>query len=157
MRSPRPRHPPNSQGKKVMAYWLFQGNPKYYRIMDGIRNFKQMLWSVTRYAKDMVSGDGVLIWVSGEQAGIYAIAEILESPKNVATLPDIGYWIDTSRAINRTCVKIRFTSKLLDKPLLRENLKQDAMLQHLMVIRVPNGTNYKVTPEEWQRVHELRN
>jgi predicted RNA-binding protein with PUA-like domain len=140
-----------------MAYWLFQGNPKYYRIMDGIRDFEQMLWSVTRYAKDMVSGDGVLIWVSGEQAGIYAIAEILESPKNVATPPDIGYWIDTSRASNRTCVKIRFTSKLLDKPLLRENLKQDAMLQHLMVIRVPNGTNYKVSSEEWQRVHELRN
>jgi hypothetical protein len=31
------------------------------------------------------------------------------------------------------------------------------MLQHLMVICVPNGTNYKVTPEEWQHVHELRN
>jgi hypothetical protein len=26
-----------------------------------------------------------------------------------------------------------------------------------MVIRVPNGTNYKVSSEEWQRVHELRN
>ena len=83
--------------------------------------------------------------------------QILESPKNVATPADIGYWIDTSRASNRTCVKIRFTSKLLDKALLRKNLKQDPMLQHLMVIRVPNGTNYKVTPEEWQRVHELRN
>lgn len=42
-----------------MAYWLFQSNPKYYRIMDGIRDFEQMLWSVMRYAKDMVSGDGV--------------------------------------------------------------------------------------------------
>jgi len=60
-----------------MAYWLFQGNPKYYRIMDGIRDFEQMLWSVTRYAKDMVSGDGVLVWVSEEQAGIYAIAIIV--------------------------------------------------------------------------------
>jgi hypothetical protein len=30
-----------------MAYWLFQGNPKYYRIMNGIRDFEQMLWSVT--------------------------------------------------------------------------------------------------------------
>ena len=69
----------------------------------------------------------------------YAIAEIIESPKNVATPPDIGYWIDTSRASNRTYAKIRFTSKLLEKPLLRENLKQDPIVQHLMVIRVPNG------------------
>jgi predicted RNA-binding protein with PUA-like domain len=124
--------------------------------MDGIRDFEQMSWLVTRYTKDIVSGDGVLIWVSGEQAGIYAIAEIIESPKNVATPADIGYWIDTSRASNRTYGKIRFTSKLLDKPLLRENLKQDPILQHLMVMRVPNSTNYKVTQQQWQRVHELR-
>jgi hypothetical protein len=35
-----------------MAYWLFQGNPKYYRILDGIRDFTQMPWFVTRYAKE---------------------------------------------------------------------------------------------------------
>ena len=27
-----------------MAYWLFQGNPKYYRVIDGIRDFEQMPW-----------------------------------------------------------------------------------------------------------------
>jgi len=64
-----------------MAYWLFQGNPKYYRIIDAIRDFEQMPWLVTRYGKDMVPGDGVLVWVSGKEAGIYAIAEIIESPK----------------------------------------------------------------------------
>ncbi|WP_199306625.1 hypothetical protein [Anabaena sphaerica] len=36
-----------------MTYWLFQGNPKYYRIIDGIRDFEQMPWLVTRYAKDI--------------------------------------------------------------------------------------------------------
>jgi hypothetical protein len=73
-----------------MAYWLFQGNPKYYRIIDAIGDFVQMPWLVTRYAKDMAAGDGVLIWKAG----------------------------------------------------------QDAVLKSLGVIRVPNGTNYKVTPEE---------
>lgn len=29
------------------------------------------------------------------------------------------------------------------------------MLKNLLVIRVPNSTNYKIAPEEWQRVHEL--
>jgi hypothetical protein len=75
---------------------------------------------------------------------------------NISAQYHIGYWIDTSRASNRTYAKIRFTSKLLEKLLLRENLQQDPILQHLMVIRVPNSTNYKVTQQEWQRVHELR-
>ncbi|WP_334869218.1 hypothetical protein [Nostoc sp.] len=59
----------------------------------------------------MVAGDGVLICFSGDQAGIYAIAEIIESSKNIEHPADIGYWIDTSRAMNRTYFKIRNTCK----------------------------------------------
>jgi hypothetical protein len=48
-----------------MAYWLFQGDPKYYRILDGIRDFTQMPWLVTRYAKEMQPGDGGLMLGEG--------------------------------------------------------------------------------------------
>lgn len=60
-----------------MSYWLFQGNPKYYRVLDGIRDFEQMPWLVTRYGRHIAPSDGVLIWVSGKEAGIYAIATYL--------------------------------------------------------------------------------
>ncbi|MDZ8025375.1 MAG: hypothetical protein RMY36_031595 [Nostoc sp. SerVER01] len=60
-----------------------------------------------------------------------AIAEIITNP------PDIGYWIDTSRIGIKPCAKIRFTSKLVEKPLLREGLKLDPVLKTLMVIRQP--------------------
>ncbi|MBD2563951.1 MULTISPECIES: EVE domain-containing protein [Nostoc] len=89
----------------------------------------------TCYAKDMVAGNGVLIWKSGYQAGIYAIAEIIEPPKIIVNPLDIDYWIDTTRIGVKPCAKIRFTSKLLEKPLLWENLKQDLVLKTLMVIR----------------------
>ena len=134
----------------------FQGNPKYYRIIEGIRDFEQMPWLATRYAKDMAPGDGVLIWKSGDNAGIYAVAEIIESLKIIISPPDIGYWIDTSRVGIKPCTKIRFTSKLLDKPLLKEALKLDAVLKTLTVIRQPNSTKYKVTQQQWLRVYELK-
>jgi predicted RNA-binding protein with PUA-like domain len=139
-----------------MAYWLFQGNPKYYRIIDGIRDFTQMPWLVTRYAKEMQPGDGVLVWMSGKDAGLYAIAEMIEAPKLMADLPDIGYWLDKSRLGEKPFATIRFTDKLLDRPLLRSELKQDPVLGTLIVIRQPNGTNFKVSPEEWRRVYELK-
>lgn len=139
-----------------MAYWLFQGNPKYYRIIDGIRDFTQMPWLVTRYAKEMQPGDGVLIWISGKEAGLYAIAEMIEAPKLMQEVPDIGYWLDKSRLGEKPFATIRFTDKLLDQPLLRSELKQDPVLSTLIVIRQPNSTNFKVTAEEWQRVYELR-
>ena len=139
-----------------MAYWLFQGNPKYYRVFDAIRDFDQMSWLVTRYAKDIAVGDGVLIWLAGKEAGIYALAEVIEPAKMLSEVLDIGYWIDKSRLGSKPQALIRFTSKLLEKPLLREQLKQDPVLKNLLVIRAPNSTNYKIAPEEWQRVHELK-
>ncbi|MDZ7991144.1 MAG: hypothetical protein RM022_006380 [Nostoc sp. EfeVER01] len=67
----------------------------------------------------MASGDGIIIiWKSEDKAGIYAIAEIIESPKIITNPPDIGYWIDTSRVGVKPFAKIRFTSKLVEKPLL---------------------------------------
>ncbi|MCT7952566.1 EVE domain-containing protein [Ancylothrix sp. C2] len=52
---------------------------------------------------------------------------------------------------------VTFTKKLLEIPLLGENLKQDPILKSLSVIRRPNPTKYKFTPQEWQQIHEIIN
>ncbi|MCT7953337.1 EVE domain-containing protein [Ancylothrix sp. C2] len=140
-----------------MAYWLFQGNPKYYRLRDAIRDSEQMPWLVTRYVNEMAVGDGVLIWQAGEKAGIYATAEIIGQPKILDKQPDIEDWLEKSRLGIKPQAIIRFTKKLLDAPLLRESLKQDPILKSLSVIRQPNATNYKVTSQEWQQIHEIIN
>ncbi|BAZ82735.1 EVE domain-containing protein [Sphaerospermopsis kisseleviana CS-549] len=138
-----------------MNYWLFQGNPKYYKVVEAIQGFEQMPWLVTRYAKDIAIGDGVIIWVSGTQAGIYAIAEITESAKFITEIPDKKYWSDSTRALGKQQAIIRFTNKLIECPLLKTSLQQDPILKSLLVIRAPNSTNFKVTSEEWLRVQEL--
>jgi len=64
-----------------MAYWLFQGNPKYYRVAEAIRDLNEMTWIVTRYARDIVAGNEALIWASGKDGGIYAMAEVTQPPQ----------------------------------------------------------------------------
>lgn len=140
-----------------MAYWLFQANPKYYKITDAIQNFEEMLWPVTRYDKRIAIGDKVVIWIAGKTAGIYALAEVTETAHLIKSTEDKSYWLDKSKIVERLQAKIKFTKKLLDKPLLRNNLLNDSVLQRLSVIRGPNGTNFVVTPGEWQRVEELIN
>lgn len=139
-----------------MAYWLFQSNPKYYRILDAIRDLEEMPWLVTRYRKQIAVGDGVLVWMSGEKAGIYAIAEIVSPPQVLTKLPDLDYWLDFDRTKDKSFVTIRFLRKLLGQPLRRTELKQDRILANLLVIRAPNSTNFKVTLEEWERVRQLK-
>lgn len=139
-----------------MAYWLFQNNPKYYRVVDAIRECEEMPWLVTRYREKITVGDGVLVWISGKQAGIYAIAQVIESATVPTEMPDQDYWIDTSRAQGKPHVKIKFLRKLLGQPLRRRELRYEPVLKDLLVIRAPHSTNFKVTPEQWQRVYDLK-
>lgn len=140
-----------------MNYWLFQANPNYYRLLDAIRELKEMPWLVTRYAKEIAVGDGVLVWMSGENAGVYAIAEVIEPPQILKEISDLDYWLDPNKfKKNRLHVKIRFIRKLIGQPLRRFELKYDRTLQNLLVIRAPNSTNFKVTSQEWERVYQLK-
>ncbi len=138
-----------------MAYWLFQGNPKYYRVLDALRDYQQMPWLTTRYAKDLALGDEVIVWLAGPAAGIYALATIAELPRLRPDPPDRDYWLDKSRIGSKPQALLQFTQKFLQQPLLRPALKQDPVLQHLLVLRAPNSTNFKVTLEQWQRVQAL--
>ncbi|BAU66950.1 hypothetical protein STA3757_43560 [Stanieria sp. NIES-3757] len=140
-----------------MNYWLFQANPNYYRLLDAIKELQEMPWLVTRYAKEIAVGDGVLVWMSGENAGVYAIAEVIEPPQILKEISDLDYWLDPNKfKKNRLHVKIRFIRKLIGQPLRRFELKYDRTLQNLLVIRAPNSTNFKVTPQEWERVYQLK-
>ncbi|MBP5973093.1 EVE domain-containing protein [Brasilonema sp. CT11] len=146
--------------KLSKKYWLFQGNPKNYRMFDAIQDLKEMPWPLNRYTEDISVGDEVIIWVSGKESGIYAFGEIIEPVKIFEEVSDEDYWINQDLMSNlRTqpgpC--IRFTTKLLDQPLLRKELKQDPILKNLSVIRINRGSIFKVTPEEWKRIHEFRN
>jgi predicted RNA-binding protein with PUA-like domain len=140
-----------------MNYWLFQGNPKYYRIQEAIAAFETMPWLVTRYAKEMQVGDGVLVWIAGPDAGIYAIAEIIEPPQILEQISDAEYWtIPVSAKKDKPRAQLRFLRKLLGQPLRKHELKQDPILKALLVIKAPNSTNFKVSPEQWERVHQLK-
>ena len=140
-----------------MNYWLFQANPKHYRLLDAIRDCDAIFWLVTRHTKDIAVGDGVLVWMSGENAGIYAVAEVIEAPHLLTKIPHEDYWLDRDRfREDKPHVKIRFLRKLLGQPLRRLELKRDRILRDLLVIRAPYSTNFRVTPEQWQQVYQLK-
>lgn len=137
-------------------FWLFQGNPKYYRVVEAIHDFAEMPWPVTRYAKLITPGDQVLVWICGTQAGIYALAEVTTEPELMPHPPDLQYWIDKSRVGQKPQVMLRFTQKWLEQPLRRIETQQDEVLKDLAVLRQPNCTNYKVTTEQWHKVLDWR-
>lgn len=143
----------------MILHWLFQGNPKYYRVFDAIRDFDTLEWRVTELGKEMQPGDGVAIWVSGKAGGIYAMAELTTPPRHVEHFADEAYWDRAALTFlpqDQPHAELRFTAKLLDRPLLRRDLKLHPLLNSHLVLRMPNSTNFRVTEEQWQRIQELR-
>lgn len=140
-----------------MVSWLFQANPKYSQILEAIQKLDRIYWLVTRYNKEIATGDQVLIWIAGKQAGIYALAEILEAPQFMDEPPDIDIWTMPVRAKARFYALVTFQQKLLDAPLLKSALLYDRILYELEVIRRPHNSNFRVSQAQWHRVISLLN
>jgi predicted RNA-binding protein with PUA-like domain len=138
-----------------MKSWLFQANPKYSQILEAIQERDGIYWLVTRYDKEIVPGDKVLIWIAGKQAGIYAIAEVAEAPKFMDQPPDIDIWTMPIRAKARFYAPVTFRQKLLNAPLLKIVLRYDRILYEMEVIRRPRNTNFRVSEEQWHQVIAL--
>ncbi len=139
---------------QTRSTWLFQANPNRYHIQESLRAEREEFWNLNQHADDVSPGDRVLIWVCGEDAGIYAIGTVMSAPE---VRPDsaagMGYWVqhtDGRRPKARVCV--RYDHVFLDHPLLKSFIAIDPVLAHLAVVRSPRGTNYAVSDEEWQTI-----
>jgi hypothetical protein len=93
-----------------------------------------------------------LIWVSGKAAGVYAIGSILSVPVLQPDSPKgVSYWYNPIEGLQtRARALVKYERKLLENPLLKEYLQWDFELKNLSIFRRPMGTNFRVTPQEWE-------
>lgn len=55
----------------------------------------------------------------------------------------------------RLRVKLKYTLKLLNNPILKEELKNINELRDISIFRQPQGTNFPVTQNEWQVISKM--
>lgn len=139
----------------TVSHWLFQANPKYSRILQALRDRAQVHWLITRYVDRVASGDSVLIWIAGKQAGIYATAQVLTPPQFLAEPPDIDIWLMPERAWGRHYAPVQLIRKLTETPVLKATLQQHSATRHLEVIRFPRNTNFHLTEAEWRSLNRF--
>jgi hypothetical protein len=54
-----------------------------------------------------------------------------------------------------TITTVKLSRRLVNQPILKRNIVNDAVLKDLLVLRAPNRTNYRITAQDWNRVQEL--
>lgn len=141
---------------KSRRTWIFQANPNRYRIHDSLRNEQVELWNLNQHIKDVSVGDRVLIWISGDEAGIYAIGTVIAPPVITADSEvGISYWLvaeEGRRAKAR--VEVRYDHVFLDRPLYKAYLESNPELWNMRILRLPRGTNFAVSEAEWSNIRE---
>lgn len=134
--------------------WIFQANPQKYRISDSLVAEREEFWNLNQHAKTVKVGDRVLIWICGDEAGIYALGTVVAPPTLTPDSPrGQSYWnLQSEGKRPKPRVRVRYDSIFLDKPLRKTYLECDPLLSNLRILRFPRGTNFPVTEEEWDAI-----
>jgi predicted RNA-binding protein with PUA-like domain len=141
--------------------WIFQANPQRYDIIKALSDYEigdVIHWQVNQHKTKIKKGHLGIIWMSGKEAGIYAITEILSEPKIMKQF-DSGkkYWTDSSdkEDNSKLRVKMKIINNLLNNPVSKENIKKTKGLESLSILRYYQGTNFPVTYDEWQLIKQM--
>jgi hypothetical protein len=136
-------------------HWLFQAKPTQFNLIGALHAGALGTWQVNQHRKEIHLGDRVVLWLSGDDAGVYGLAtvtsevgEILESPAEAAfqippeqsTEPFIG-------------VTLKVDSNLSDSPILKED-----MLKHKQTKAAPmgrQGTNFPLTKQQFNTIASM--
>lgn len=145
---------------RPLKYWVFQFNPAIYRWHEQINeNREKEQWSVSQHAKNIQKGDRVAIWASGEKAGIYAIAEVIENPSiRPLNKNQEKYWTGKDNSIkfeDKPNVVISYLKPVINNPLLEGICRKDPVLKTMKILRHPQGTNFPLKREQWKRILKL--
>jgi 5-methylcytosine-specific restriction protein B len=132
-------------------YWIFQGNPNIFDFDTALTENLIEDWTVTAHKDKIKTGDKVIIWITGERAGCYALAEVISDPREKSKSPTDHLW--KNQETNKLKAGIKITHNLIKNPIFQ---KEIASVQNLSSLKIGNqGTNFKSNKEEFETVLEL--
>lgn len=140
-----------SNKKKKINYWVFQGNPDKFDFENAFKEDAITGWTVTAHKDKIKEGDKVIIWITGSEAGCYALADVLSKPLDKASFPESHYWKEDDKSELKAAIDI--THNLANNPILKDEIDGMKELANLNVGH--QGTNFAATEEEYKAILEM--
>jgi hypothetical protein len=142
-----------------VSVWIFQGNPQRYDILNALSDIEvgnTIHWLVNQHKTKIKRGHLGLIWMSGNDSGIYALTRI-ESDPNVCEefLAEKKYWSDSSDQEKALRVQMTVIKRFLNDPILKVTLLKCEELNKLSILRQFQGTNFPVKNKEWRIISKF--
>jgi len=137
-----------------MNCWILQCNINHYRWIDQMKEHENDsdTWGIRHHMKKIEKGDTAFIWLTKykekETRGIYAMAKITGLPSQ--NIDKIGrkfawqnqYWTDKEakeHAKHLVHLELQYTKRIINKPILKDELEAAGLGNLLTVERYPRG------------------
>jgi predicted RNA-binding protein with PUA-like domain len=132
-----------------MAYWLMKSEPSAYAwddfVKDGHTNWNGVRnYQAANNLRAMKKGDRAFFYHSNEGVEVVGIAEIVKEA-----------YPDPSDKTGRFVMVDIKSVKALKKPVTLQQIKADATLKHMALVKQSRLSVSPVTKEQWERVLEL--
>jgi Cdc6-like AAA superfamily ATPase len=132
-------------------YWIFQGSPKIFDAITGLKENAIKTWTVSAHKGKIKVGDKFILWLTGNNSGCYALGKVT-SP--VTTMKEDNYemsfYIKPTDQIERDRVNIKIEHNFYQNPLLWDVLKSDSIFADFKGGN--QGTNFAATEEEYKTI-----
>jgi HJR/Mrr/RecB family endonuclease len=125
--------------------WMFQANPKRHDLLAGIAAHASDVWAMNQHRDHAAQGDRVHFFLSGDQAGIYAVGRITSTAFRAEKANEFGEWK----------VDIIYEA-LVESPLLRNpDIAADPVLASFSPFMGRMGTNFPIPPSVAARLETV--
>lgn len=136
--------------------WIFQGNPKYYDVLEAINDLDSIAWAVNQYPKQIKKNDTAYIWISGSDGGIVAAGTILCDPEMRDSDKNDPYTrSDTLNEDAHLTVDIKLERKFTDAIVSRKVLLADERTKKLEILTYPGATNFRVSKDQKKVIESI--
>jgi len=127
-------------GTPAGNYWVFQGNPKFYDVVGALKDGALKTWQVNQNKNNIHPGDRVIVWVTGETAGCYALATVMSEVHTATQDPkEAAYQKQPVKNSTIEGVTLRIDTNLWDTPVSKADIAGQPMFRDFPAGR--QGTN----------------
>ncbi len=96
-----------------MSSWLFQANPKFYKVRAALHHFKETsqptTWLVNAHKSEMRAGDEVFFWEAGPEAGLVGWGRISADPEKIPLGPEEFQFVLVKAKFDGDRLRVRIT------------------------------------------------
>lgn len=129
-------------------YWIFQATPEVFDLRTALKNDALRTFAIRAHRDKIKTGDKVILWLTGEATGCYALGEVISAVEKIAVADsEKPFFVkEKDRNALNDRVKLRIEHNLWNRPIHKDDLHYIDI--NSLNINIP-GTNFAATKAQY--------